>query len=101
MNRKKENRKPPTGRTEGGGNENELSGNVFYAYCKTKPAEKQTDYAKQADVFKQQANYFEILARIANLMRLVTELQDEAKLTLSPIYAGGTIYQIPGGTYED
>ena len=100
MKRKKGIKKPPSGQTEGG-LENELTGVVFYPNNNINPVNSKIDYAKQADVFKQQANYFEILARIANLMRLVTELQDEAKLTLSPIYAGGTIYQIPGGTYED
>ena len=100
MKNKKPIKKPPSGLTEGG-LENELTGVVFYPNNNINPVNSNIDYAKQADVFKQQANYFEILARIANLMRLVTELQDEAKLTLSPIYAGGTIYQIPGGTHED
>lgn len=100
MKRKKGIKKPPSGQAEGG-LENELTGVVFYPNNNINPVNSKIDYAKQADVFKQQANYFEILARIANLMRLVTELQDEAKLTLSPIYAGGTVYQIPGGTYED
>lgn len=93
MKRKKGIKKPPSGQAEGG-LENELTGVVFYPNNNINPVNSKIDYAKQADVFKQQANYFEILARIANLMRLVTELQDEAKLTLSPIYAGGTIYPI-------
>lgn len=101
MNNKKRNKKPPSGATEGGEGENELSGNVFYAYCKTKPAKKQIDYAKQADVFRQQANYFSIMAEIADNMSKAAALQEQANLSLMPIYQGGTVYQIPGGVDED
>ena len=99
--KKPKNKKPPSGATEGGEGENELSGNVFYAYCKTKPAKKQIDYAKQADVFRQQANYFSIMAEIADNMSKAAALQEQANLSLMPIYAGGTVYQIPGGADED
>lgn len=102
MSRKKANKKPPTGQGEGGvKGENERGRNVFYAYCKTKPAKKQIDYAKQADVFRQQANYFSIMAEIADNMSKAAALQEQANLSLMPIYAGGTVYQIPGGADED
>jgi len=93
-------KKPPSGRTEGG-LENELTGVVFCLNDNTKPAKHKIDYAKQADTFRQQAEYYLILAQIAEHMRLVSDLQEQAILSLKPVYAGGTVYQIPGGTYED
>lgn len=80
MNRKKENRKPPTGRTEGGGNENELAGNVFYSNDSIIPANCQIDYMKYADALELHAEVYRLRA-------------DEARL-LAIIMAGGTIYPI-------
>ena len=100
MKRKKVIKKPPSGQTEGG-LENELQGVVFCLNNNINPEKCQIDYAKQADTFRQQANYFVILAQIAEHMSKVTDLQEQANLTLMPIYAGGTVYQLPGGTYED
>ena len=100
MKRKKGIKKPPSGQTEGG-LENELQGVVFCLNNNINPEKCQIDYAKQADTFRQQANYFVILAQIAEHMSKVTDLQEQANLTLMPIYAGGTVYQLPGGTYED
>ena len=80
MNRKKENRKPPTGRTEGGGNENELSGNVFFPNNNINPAYCQIDYMKYADALELHAEVYRLRA-------------DEARL-LAIIMAGGTIYPI-------
>ena len=100
MKRKKGIKKPPSGLTEGG-LENELSGIVFYPNNNTNPAYCKIDYAKQADTFRQQAEYYLIQAQIAEHMRLVSDLQEQAILSLMPVYAGGTVYQIPGGTYED
>ena len=100
MKRKKGIKKPPSGQTEGG-LENELGCVVFYPNNNINPAYCKIDYAKQADTFRQQANYFVILAQIAEHMSKVTDLQEQANLTLMPIYAGGTVYQLPGGNYED
>lgn len=100
MNRKKGIKKPPSGQAEGG-LENELQGVVFCLNDNTNPANHKIDYAKQADTFRQQAEYYLILAQIAEHMRLVSDLQEQAILSLKPVYAGGTVYQIPGGTYED
>lgn len=80
MNRKKENRKPPTGRTEGGGNENELSGNVFFPNNNINPAYCQIDFTKLADALELHAEVYRLRA-------------DEARL-LAIIMAGGTIYPI-------
>lgn len=100
MKNKKLIKKPPSGQTEGG-LENELAGVVFCLNDNTYPAYCKIDYAKQADTFRQQAEYYLILAQIAEHMRLVSDLQEQANLSLMPVYAGGTVYQIPGGTYED
>ena len=100
MRIKKVIKKPPSGLTEGG-LENELSGIVFYPNNNINPAYCKIDYAKQADTFRQQAEYYLIQAQIAEHMRLVSDLQEQAILSLMPVYAGGTVYQIPGGTYED
>ena len=100
MKRKKGIKKPPSGQTEGG-LENELQGVVFCLNNNTNPAKYKIDYAKQADTFRQQAEYYLIQAQIAEHMRLVSDLQEQAILSLMPVYAGGTVYQIPGGTYED
>lgn len=100
MNRKKGIKKPPSGQAEGG-LENELQGVVFYPNNNINPANRKIDYAKQADTFRQQAEYYLILAQIAEHMRLVSDLQEQAILSLKPVYAGGTVYQIPGGNYED
>lgn len=100
MKRKKRIKKPPSGRTEGG-LENELGCVVFCPNNNINPAYCKIDYAKQADTFRQQAEYYLIQAQIAEHMRLVSDLQEQAILSLMPVYAGGTVYQIPGGTYED
>lgn len=100
MKRKKRIKKPPSGQTEGG-LENEQACVVFYPNNNINPAKHKTDYAKQADTFRQQAEYYLIQAQIAEHMRLVSDLQEQANLSLMPVYAGGTVYQIPGGTYED
>lgn len=100
MKRKKGIKKPPSGQAEGG-LENELAGVVFCLNNNTNPAYCKIDYAKQADTFRQQAEYYLIQAQIAEHMRLVSDLQEQANLSLMPVYAGGTVYQIPGGTYED
>ena len=100
MKRKKGIKKPPSGQAEGG-LENELGSVVFCLNNNTNPAKYKTDYAKQADTFRQQAEYYLIQAQIAEHMRLVSDLQEQANLSLMPVYAGGTVYQIPGGTYED
>ena len=100
MKRKKGIKKPPSGQAEGG-LENELGCVVFYPNNNINPAYCKIDYAKQADTFRQQAEYYLIQAQIAEHMRLVSDLQEQANLSLMPVYAGGTVYQIPGGTYED
>ena len=74
------NRKPPTGRTEGGGNENELAGNVFFPYDNTNPAYLQTDLPKLADILELHAEVYRLRA--------------EEVRTLAVIMAGGTIYPI-------
>ena len=81
MSHKREsNKKPPTGRTEGGGNENELSGIVFFPYDNTNPAYLQTDLPKLADVLELHAEVYRLRAAEARL--------------LAVIMAGGTIYPI-------
>lgn len=80
MNRKKENKKPPTGRTEGGGNENELAGNVFYSNDSINPAYCQIDFPKYIDTLELTAEVYRLRA-------------DEARL-LAIIMAGGTIYPL-------
>lgn len=102
MKRKKlKNKKPPTGATGSGKSEKQSGRDVFCVNNSTYPVKCQTDYAKQADTFRQQANYFSILADIADHMRKVTDLQEQAKLSLMPIYTGGTVYQIQGKTDEN
>lgn len=100
MKRKKRIKKPPSGRTEGG-LENELGCVVFCPNNNINPAYCKIDYAKQADTFRQQAEYYLIQAHMLGNLRLVSDLQEQAILSLMPVYAGGTVYQIPGGTYED
>lgn len=94
-------KKPPSTAMDGGESENLRAGVVFCLNDSINPANCKIDYAKQADVYRQQAEYYLILAQIAEHMRLVSDLQEQANLTLMPVYAGGTVYQIPGGTYED
>jgi len=101
LKHKKDNKKPPNGQGEGGKVENKRGRGVFYAYCNTKPANIKIDYAKQADVFRQQANYFTIMADLADNMKKAADLQEQANLSLMPIYAGGTVYHIPGGADEN
>lgn len=80
MKHRNGNKKPPTGRTEGGGNENELAGNVFYSNDSIIPANCQIDYMKYADALELHAEVYRLRA-------------DEARL-LAIIMAGGTIYPI-------
>lgn len=101
MKRKKIIKKPPTGQGQGGKGENERGRDVFYPDNNINPAYCEIDYAKQADTFRLQAEYYLIQSQIAEHMRLVSDLQEQAILSLMPVYAGGTVYQIPGGTYED
>lgn len=73
-------KKPPTGQWQGGENENELAGNVFYAYNTINPAYCQTDLPKLADVLELHAEVYRLRA-------------EETRL-LAVIMAGGTIYPI-------
>ena len=95
MKRKKHNKKPPTGQGEGGNKgENGRGRGVFYANISTNPHVIQVNLAKLADTLRMESNYFAKLAQAADLL-------DEAELSLNPVYAGGTIYQIQGGHNED
>ena len=80
MSHKRENKKPPFRALKGGGNENELSGIVFYSNDNIIPAYCQTDYTKLADALELHAEVYRLRA-------------DEARL-LAIIMAGGTIYPI-------
>lgn len=80
MKHQRENKKPPAGRTVGGGNENELAGNVFNPYCDTNPADCQIDFTKLADVLELHSEVYRLRAEEARLLAIIT--------------AGGTIYPI-------
>lgn len=73
-------KKPPSEATKGGGNENELAGNVFCTYNTINPAYCQTDLPKLADVLELHAEVYRLRA-------------EETRL-LAVIMAGGTIYPI-------
>jgi hypothetical protein len=79
LKRKKGIKKPPSGQTEGG-LENELSGNVFFPNNNINPAYCQIDFTKLADALELHAEVYRLRA-------------DEARL-LAIIMAGGTIYPI-------
>jgi len=80
LKRQRENKKPPTGRTEGGGNENERDGIVFYPDNSINSVYCQTDLPKVADVLELHAEVYRLRA-------------EEARL-LAVIMAGGTIYPL-------
>lgn len=94
MKRKKPNKKPPSGATEGGGSENGRGRGVFYANISTNPDVIQIDLPKFADTCRMESEYFAKLAQAADLLA-------EAELSLNPVYAGGTVYHIQGSQHED
>lgn len=87
MKRKKPNKKPPSGATEGGKSENELSGGVFYANNSINPANCKTDLLKLADVYETHAEVYRLLAAEARL-------RDEQMRYLAVIAEGGTVYPL-------
>jgi len=80
LKRQKENKKPPSRATEGGGKENERGSDVFYLNDSTNPAYCQIDFTKYADSLELHAEVYRLRAEEARLLAI--------------IMAGGTIYPI-------
>jgi len=80
MRKDREVKKPPSGATKGGGNENERVSDVFYANNSINLTYCQTDFTKLAEVLELHAEVYRLRA-------------EEARL-LAVIMAGGTIYPL-------
>ena len=76
MNHKRNKKKPPTGRTDGGKGRKQRGHDIFYKANNTNPHAFQTDFGKLADIYSLKSDYYSALADAARLLSILQVSED-------------------------